>query len=83
MSVRPLGKVFMLTKSGKQSSNNCEHITQWKIVHRCEPFLNKMRVKRYLTFFSVNFGDTFISNGCRQETGKSYLRYCSSPETTM
>ena len=46
MSVRPLRKVFMLTTSEKQSSNNCEHITQWKIVHRCEPFLNIMRVKR-------------------------------------
>ena len=26
-----LRKVFLVTTSGKQSSNNCEHITQWKI----------------------------------------------------
>ena len=30
MFIWPLRKALMLTTSGKQSSNNCEHLTHWR-----------------------------------------------------
>ena len=38
ISIWLLRKAFMLTTSGKQSTNNCEHITQWKT--ECQSFLS-------------------------------------------
>ena len=36
------------------------------LMQRCEPFINEMRVKWSLSFFSLNFSDTFKSIDWRQ-----------------
>ena len=43
-----------------------------KRYQRCEPFKNKMQVKPYHMFFSINLSDTFRSTGWREGAGKNF-----------
>ena len=87
-----LKKTFMLTSSGKQSSNNCEHITQWRkemsillilnILNWSTSFeqnVNKV-TRTYILFCFCFTGQCQI---CISSYGVTFLNFIASPKLPL
>ena len=57
---KSLRKVFILTTSGNQSSNNCKHIAQWKIDASIFRILNILNLLNCPYFKNLCFPEKFL-----------------------